>query len=119
MYVLSLLGMLLDDLRNTASRFDSFQTGSGAEIEPHGKNVEFEKAARSLVDDETAHDFSITIEPDENCNFVLSEISFINGSGEHERQPLQKKVADFMEMLNLTNVYHTLCNEIIESGNTI
>ena len=115
MYVLSLLGMLLDDLRNTASRFVSFQTESGAEIEAYGNDSEFENAARSIVDDESAHDFIVTIAPDEDCHFVLSEISYTNGNGERERQPLQKKVAHFMELLNLTEVYHTLCNEIIET----
>jgi len=115
MYVISLLGMLLDDLRNTASRFVSFQTENGAEIEAYGNDSEFENAARSIVDDESAHDFIVTIAPDDNCNFVLSEISYTNGSGERERQPLRQKVAHFMEMLNLTDVYHTLCAEIIES----
>ena len=115
MYVLKLLGMLLDDLRNTASRFVSFQTENGAEIEAYGNDSEFENAARSIVDDELAHNFTVTIAPDDNLNFVLSEISFINGSGELERQSLKQKVSDFMEMLNLTEVYHTLCAEIIES----
>lgn len=112
MSVFNILGMILDDMTNTASRFMCFsnETETGIEIESYKNDVEFEKVARSTVDDDEAHDFIISITPDENCNFN-SEILFINGSGQQERQPLHKQLTE----RNLLCLYHTMCEEIVNA----
>ena len=106
MNIFTLLGKIVDDATNSLSAFECWGDGNkivytcllGGYI-----NADID----SIVDDECiVGDCFVSFKANEDCNFEIDTV----GYADTERE-VGERIAHYVASINLTDVYHRLCEE--------
>lgn len=111
MNVFSLLGKIVDDATNALSVFDTYEDGDKIIYNCLVANY-IKEDIDSIVDDEDiAGDCFVTFKANEDCNFEIDTIGYADI--EHT---IRERIAQYVESLKLTGIYHTLCEEAVNNA---
>lgn len=112
MYVLRLLGKIVDDVRHGLSHFECWHMDDAVIYDCYGDFINEEIA--SFVDVEDGVDYSVTFRANKDCHFEIDQIGYTDENGVQMTFDVSERIKRDIEADGLLNDYYSLCDKIVE-----
>ena len=111
MNIFSLLGKIVDDATNSLSMFDCWDDGDRVVYTCLCNDYINADIDSIIEDDNITGDCFVTFKSNADCHFEINAVGYTDV--EHE---VGDRIAQYVESLNLTDVYHRLCEEAVDNA---
>lgn len=112
MYVLRLLGKIVDDVRHGLSHFECWHMDDAVIYDCYGDFINEEIA--SFVDVEDGVDYSVTFRANKDCHFEIDQIGYTDENGVQMTFDVSERIKRDVEADGLLKEYYDLCDKIVE-----
>lgn len=110
MNIFSLLGKIVDDSATTLSKFECWDDNDSVIYTCLDSNY-IKADIDSIIDDENiVGDCFIIFKANADCHFEIDTVGYSD-----VEQKVGERIAQYVASLNLTDVYHRLCEEAVNN----
>ena len=112
MYVIRLIGKIVDDARHGMSHFECWQNDDAVTFDCYDDFIAEEIS--SFVDVTEGVDYSVTFCANADCHFEIAQVSFTDENGVQMTFDVSERIKRDVEADGLLNDYYSLCDKIVE-----
>ena len=112
MYVIRLIGKIVDDVRHGLSHFECWQNDGSVTFDCYDDFIAEEIS--SFVDVEMGVDYSVTFRANKDCHFEIDQIGYTDENGVQMTFDVSEQIKRDIEADGLLNDYYSLCERVVE-----